>query len=163
MSQTKPRKMPTRKILPLAFAFRAEAEISPSAGHWHQSNRTFGHGYARNASDAAIKSLKAGLDLELTCCGADEVSQAAANRFEIDPFLRTTLNHRAKRVLYHKGRNPYLSGEPVNVVLAANLPACCHVPAAVVRCSPPLSNRSGSTASTSRTSQRPVLYDTNRA
>lgn len=56
-----------------AIAFIAEVEISPSAGHWHETNRTFGHGYASSGADAAIKALSAGTDIELACCGAPEV------------------------------------------------------------------------------------------
>lgn len=43
-----------------ATSFIAETEISPSAGHWHESNRTFGHGYAANVSDAAVKVSSSG-------------------------------------------------------------------------------------------------------
>ena len=40
---------------------------------WHESNKTFGHGYASTQEDAAVAALEAGLDLELTCCGAPAV------------------------------------------------------------------------------------------
>lgn len=50
-----------------------EVEIAP--GPFHESNRTFGHGYASSPEDAAIKCLEAGLDLELTCCGEPTVRQ----------------------------------------------------------------------------------------
>ena len=36
----------------------------------HESNKSFGHGFASSPEDAAVKALSAGLDLELTCCGA---------------------------------------------------------------------------------------------
>ena len=35
--------------------------------------QTFGHGFASSPEQAAIKALDAGLDLELTCCGAPAV------------------------------------------------------------------------------------------
>lgn len=34
---------------------------------------SFGHGYAANDSDAALAAIRAGLDIELTCCGAPAV------------------------------------------------------------------------------------------
>ena len=52
--------------------FAASTEISPSS-KFHHTTKKFGHGFAKNASDAAIKSLRAGLDIELTCCGAAQV------------------------------------------------------------------------------------------
>ena len=40
----------------------------------HESNKSFGHGFASSPEDAAVKALSAGLDLELTCCGAQKKS-----------------------------------------------------------------------------------------
>eukprot|EP00040_Diaphanoeca_grandis_P005867 m.34837 g.34837 ORF g.34837 m.34837 type:complete len:844 (-) comp17046_c0_seq1:250-2781(-) len=85
-----------------AAAFTGEVEISPSAGHWHETNRTFGHGYAKSPSDAAIKTITAGMDLELTCCGApavfptlvDSVNSKLLSQSILDRSLRRTLKYR---------------------------------------------------------------------
>lgn len=82
-----------------AAAFVGSTQIGKPGDRWHESNKTFGHGYARSASDAAIKALQAGLDLELTCCGAPAVfptlSQSVqAGRIQealVDRSLRRTL------------------------------------------------------------------------
>jgi beta-glucosidase len=102
-----------------AAAFTAEVEISPSAGHWHATNRTFGHGFAKSPADAAIKCIEAGLDLELTCCGAPEVYPTLVQSIVsgkisvelVDRALRRTLPFRfelgAMDPLDVQARNPY--------------------------------------------------------
>eukprot|EP00928_Gymnodinium_smaydae_P081459 TRINITY_DN64981_c0_g1_i1.p1 TRINITY_DN64981_c0_g1~~TRINITY_DN64981_c0_g1_i1.p1 ORF type:complete len:792 (-),score=78.24 TRINITY_DN64981_c0_g1_i1:171-2546(-) len=62
-------------------------------------NCTFGHGYATSASDAAIKSIEAGMDIELTCCGVpsvfstlpESVSKGLVSEEKLDRALRNTL------------------------------------------------------------------------
>jgi beta-glucosidase len=56
-----------------ATAFVGKTQVGKPGELWHESNKSFGHGYASSQEDAAIKALDAGLDLELTCCGAPAV------------------------------------------------------------------------------------------
>lgn len=53
-----------------ATAFVGKTQIGHPGSQWHESNKSFGHGFASSQQDAAVKALSAGLDLELTCCGA---------------------------------------------------------------------------------------------
>ena len=52
-----------------ATAFVGKTQIGTPGSQWHESNKSFGHGFASSQQDAAVKALSAGLDLELTCCG----------------------------------------------------------------------------------------------
>eukprot|EP01052_Picozoa_sp_SAG31_P030406 SAG31_NODE_3116_length_4658_cov_2.625576_4_plen_130_part_00 len=52
-----------------ATAFVGKTEVGKPGDLWHESNKSFGHGFASSPEDAAVKALSAGLDLELTCCG----------------------------------------------------------------------------------------------
>ena len=86
-----------------ATAFVANTTLSPGTS-WEQEcpNCTFGHGWAANASDAAARALRAGLDVELTCCGAPAVfptlpatvRQGRLAEARLDDALRHTLPFR---------------------------------------------------------------------
>eukprot|EP00750_Incisomonas_marina_P019955 INCI3660.3.p1 GENE.INCI3660.3~~INCI3660.3.p1 ORF type:complete len:636 (+),score=69.63 INCI3660.3:252-2159(+) len=89
-----------------ATAFVANTTLSPDTA-WGQecgvdTPCTFGHGFAANASDAAVKALSAGMDIELTCCGApqvfptlpDSVRSGHLDEFFLDRALRNTLPFR---------------------------------------------------------------------
>lgn len=122
-----------------APAFVGNVEIPKSEGHWHATNKTFGHRYAKNASDAAIKSLTAGLDLELTCCGAPAVMAtigASVRAGRIDEALIDKSLKRSMPVRFELGamdppatvaKNPYMQLDEKNVSTAARIALAGHV------------------------------------
>lgn len=85
-----------------ATAFVGKTEVGTPGMMWHESNKTFGHGYATSQADAAVRALSAGLDLELTCCGApavfpslnDSIKAGKLPEKVLDDSLRRTLSIR---------------------------------------------------------------------
>lgn len=82
-----------------ATAFVGKTQIGHPGSQWHESNKSFGHGFASSQQDAAVKALSAGLDLELTCCGApavfptlnESVTSGKLDEKVLDDSLRRTL------------------------------------------------------------------------
>jgi beta-glucosidase len=84
-----------------AVAFVGSTSIAGNTWGSECPTCKFGHGYAKNASDAAVKAVAAGLDIELTCCGAPKVlptlvnatraGQMPGGEATIDQSLRRTL------------------------------------------------------------------------
>jgi beta-glucosidase len=85
-----------------ATAFIANTTITP--GKWHDEcpDCIFGHGYAANSSDAAIKAISSGMDLELTCCGAPEVFPSLSGSVRSGKLAEAVVDRSLKRTLPYR-------------------------------------------------------------
>ena len=78
---------------------------------WHESNKSFGHGYATSQADAAIKALDAGLDLELTCCGAPAVFPSLNESIKSGKIKEAVLDDSLRRTMPFRFELGQLDGQ----------------------------------------------------
>jgi beta-glucosidase len=82
-----------------ATAFVGSTQVGKPGEIWHESNKTFGHGFATSPSDAAIQALTAGLDLELTCCGAPAVLPTISDSVKAGKIAESVVDTSLQRTL----------------------------------------------------------------